>query len=188
MNNRRVFLLAASGALAGCGSGAGTLPVAAPSDNAPQVLMDFDQPLDLSALPPHWRHRTFWRTPPMQLSWVQKDGRAALRAQTEASASMLFRQVNIPLDRFATLSWGWLIEQPVRSDIDENSAAGDDHPARLFLSFVGGDGSAHAMEIIWGNRTLKAGDWKVLKPWWGGEGFAHYTVRGGEAEVGRWHD
>ncbi|MEO7855181.1 MAG: DUF3047 domain-containing protein, partial [Rubrivivax sp.] len=41
---------------------------------------------------------------------------------------------------------------------------------------------------IWGNRTLKAGDWKVLKPWWGGEGFAHYTARGGEAEVGRWHD
>jgi hypothetical protein len=35
---------------------------------------------------------------------------------------------------------------------------------------------------------LVSGDWKYLKTFWGGQGFPHYTARGGQANVGRWHD
>ena len=157
-------------------------PTAAPAP--PQVIMDFSRPLDLAALPADWRHRTFWRYQPTQISWVGKDGRPAIRG----SASMLFRNVGVSLDRYGFLRWGWFVEQPVVSEIDELSAAGDDHPARLYLKFLAGDGQTHALEIIWGNSKLVTGDWKYLKTFWGAQGFPHYTARGGQANVGRWHD
>lgn len=161
-------------------------PTAAPA--APQILMDFSRSLDLGALPPDWRHRTFWRYQPMQISWVNKAGRPAIRLATQGSASMLFRNVDVRLDRQGFLSWGWFVEQAVVSEIDELSAAGDDHPARLYLKFQGSDGQTHALEIIWGNTRLVTGDWKYLKTFWGAQGFPHYTARGGQANVGRWHD
>jgi hypothetical protein len=160
--------------------------VAAPV--AAQTLMEFAQPMDLNALPPGWRHRTFWRHRPMQASWVSHAGRAAIRLATQGSASMLYRDVDVSLDRESALTWGWLIEQPVVSEIDELTADGDDHPARLYLKFMARDGQAHAMEIIWGNRKLATGDWKYLKSFWRSQAFPHYTARGGQANVGRWHD
>jgi hypothetical protein len=152
------------------------------------TLMEFSRPLDLKALPPGWRHRTFWRTRPMEMSWVTQAGRPAIRLATQGAASMLFRDVDVSLDSQPLLAWGWLVEQPVVSEIDELTAEGDDHPARLYLKFVSKDGEAHAMEIIWGNRKLKAGDWKYLKSFWRSQAFPHYTARGGQAEIGRWHD
>ena len=47
---------------------------------------------------------------------------------------MLFRWVEVDLDRYPALSWNWFIEQPIASEIDELTVAGDDHPARLYLS------------------------------------------------------
>ena len=37
------------------------------------------------------------------------------------------------------------------------------------------------MEIIWGNKALKAGDYKYLG------GFPHYVANGGNANAGKWH-
>ena len=42
------------------------------------------------------------------------------------------------------------------------------------------------MEIIWGNRTLRRGDWKHLK-FLGLFSFSHYTANGGDDNTGRWH-
>ena len=181
---RRVLALTLAAALAlSCGVRAqGAAP---PS---PTTLMDFAHPLDLAALPPGWRHRTFWRYRPMQISFVTHAGRPAIRLATHGTASMLFRDVDVDLDRQPLLAWGWLVEQPVVSEIDELSEAGDDHPARLYLKFLARDGQSHALEIIWGNRKLVAGDWKYLKSFWRTQAFPHYTARGGQANVGRWLD
>ena len=70
---------------------------------------------------------------------------------------MLFRMVDIPLDDYPLLSWDWLIEQGIDAEFDEMTSAGDDHPARFFLTFQTTDGKDQHMEIVWGNDQLKAG-------------------------------
>ncbi len=161
---------------------------APPAGSAPYVVMDFSKPMAIDALPQDWRQREFHFVEPMQISFVEKAGRPAIRLQTRNSASMLFHDVNIGLDQRNILSWGWFVEQPVISKLDELTAEGDDHPARLYLKFLAPDGASHAMEIIWGNSRLNAGDWKYLKSFWRSQAFPHYAARGGQAEIGRWHD
>ena len=177
----------AAAALTAC-TGGQRLNVLVPDGSPSLVVMDFRQPLALDPLPEGWRHRTFFRTDPMQISFVSKEGRPSVRLATHHSASMLYRYTDISLDQFPMLGWDWFIEQPVVSDVDETTEAGDDHPARLYLKFNSAKGDTHAMEIIWGNRKLRTGDWKHLKSPWSGSSFPHYVARGGDENAGRWHD
>jgi hypothetical protein len=183
-----VFVLClAAAALTACGGGQ-RLNVLV-SDGSPSlVVMDFRQPLALDPLPDGWRHRAFFRTDPMQISFVSKEGRPSIRLATHNSGSMLYRFTDLSLDQYPTLGWDWFVEQPIASDVDETTKAGDDHPARLYLNFRSGSGETHAMEIIWGNRKLRAGDWKYLESFWSRNSFPHYVARGGDENVGRWHD
>ncbi|HEY0523269.1 MAG TPA: DUF3047 domain-containing protein, partial [Stellaceae bacterium] len=79
------------------------------------------------------------------------------------------------------LAWRWYVERPIDSPIDERTHDGDDHPARIFLTFAGPGDARKSMEIIWGNKVLHAGDTKVIG------GFPHYVANGGNENVGRWH-
>ena len=177
----------AAAALTTC-TGEPRLNVLVPDGSPALVVMDFRQPLALDPLPDGWRHRTFFRTDPMQISFMSKDGRPSIRLATHHNASMLYRYTDIPLGQVPMLNWDWFVEQPIVSDVDETTEAGDDHPARLYLKFSSAKGETHAMEIIWGNRKLRAGDWKYLKSFWTGNSFAHYVARGGDENIGRWHD
>ena len=172
---------------AACTGGRARTGVLEPDGSARFALMDFGQPLDFDALPEGWSHRTFRRHAPMELRLVQKDGRDALRAATHDTASMLFRQVDVSLDHYPILGWEWLVTQGIDIDHDELTKADDDHPARLYLSFEGADGSSHALEIIWGNHKLARGDWKHLSYAFGLVRFPHFTANGGAQNVGRWH-
>ena len=155
--------------------------VAAP-DGSPQfTLMRFTQPFPLQPPPPGWRHRTFWTRPAMQLSFANKEGVNALRAETSASASMLFRHVDVALADYPLLRWRWYIEKPIASQADERTREGDDHPARFFLALKTGDGEDRRFEIIWGNR-LHRGDTKIIG------GFPHYAADGGDENTGKWRD
>ena len=85
-------------------------------DGSPSfALMDFSAPLPLEPLPPGWHHRKFMRYQPMDISFATKDGRPAIRLATSASASMLYRHVDVPLDAYPALAWDWLVEQPIDS-------------------------------------------------------------------------
>lgn len=101
---------------------------------------------------------------------------------------MLYRYVDVDLDRYPMLRWTWYIERPIRSDADEMTVAGDDHPARLYLTFQSAGGESHSMEIVWGNRKLKPGDWKHLKFFLDRRPFPHYAANGGDENAGRWHE
>lgn len=172
--------------LTACGGGK-RVNVLVPDGSPAFTLMDFRTPLSLDPVPDGWHHRTFLRHPPMDISFVTKQGRPAIRLATNDSASMLFRYVDVDLDAYPVLSWYWHVERPIESDADEMTVDGDDHPARLFLGFEGADGESHDMEIIWGNRKLRAGDWKHLKFLFGLFPFPHYVARGGNENAGRWH-
>jgi hypothetical protein len=185
--NLNGLLLAAAVAMGGCARDERHNPVAA--DGSPSIaVMDFRQPLALDPLPEGWRHRRFFRTDPMHISFAAKAGRPAIRLATQASASMLYRYTALPLDDYPILRWDWFVETPLSTPADEMTVAGDDHPARLFLTFRTPGGESRSMEIIWGNRRLRAGDWKDLQLSWFGKPFPHYVSRGGDENAGRWHD
>lgn len=150
-------------------------------EDAALMVMDFSEAIPLDPLPPGWHHRTFLTRTAGKMSFATKNGVEALRFATDDSASMLVRFTEIPLESFPILEWRWLVEQPIESDIDERTAAGDDHPARLFLRFETAAGERRAMEIVWGNKRLRRGDFKYIG------GFPHYAARGAEAEIGRWY-
>jgi len=145
------------------------------------VVMDFAKPFPLDPPPAGWWHRKFWTRKAAALSFAVKDGVPALRFATKASASMLFRRIDIDLVAYPVLEWRWFVETPIVSDIDERKRAGDDHPARLFVTFLTTGGDRRSMEIIWGNTRLRAGQYKYIG------GFPHYVANGGQANVGRWH-
>ncbi len=146
------------------------------------TVMDFSRLIPLEPPPAGWFHREFLTIDPAEFTFAVKEGTPALRVATDNSASMLFRFVDIDLAEFPLLSWRWFVEMGIDSDIDERTEEGDDHPARLFLTFMGDDGERRSMEIIWGNRHLKAGDEKFLGT------FPHFTANGGDENIGRWHD
>lgn len=181
-----VFCLAAV-ALTACSSGE-RRNVLMPDGSPSLVVMDFRQPLALDPPPDGWHHRRFFRTDPMQISFVPKEGRPSIRLATHNSGSMLYRFTDISLDQYPILGWDWFVEVPIASSVDETTKAGDDHPARLYLKFRSASGDSHAMEIIWGNRKLRAGDWKYLESFWSRSPFPHYAARGGDENAGRWHD
>ncbi len=180
-----VALVVIAVGLAACSGGA-RVNVLLPDGAASFTLMDFRTPLPLDPVPEGWFHRTFLRHPPMDISFVTKDGRHAIRLATSDSASMLFRYVDVELDAYAVLTWDWYIERPIASDADEMTVGGDDHPARIYLTFEALDGKSRAMEIIWGNRLLRAGDWKHLK-FFGLFSFPHYVANGGDENARKWH-
>lgn len=152
------------------------------------TLMEFSTPLDLNKLPEGWSHHIFLRHDPMDISFVEKDGRAAIRLATHDTASMLFRQVDILIDRYPILSWEWLIEQGIDVEHDKRSVAGDDHSARLFLRFEDNAGERRSMQIVWGGRQLGPGDRKDITYLFGQIGpYRHYVANGGAENVGRWH-
>jgi hypothetical protein len=178
---RRAALALLALGLLGCGRNAGERTnVLTPHGEAAVMVMDFAQPMALDALPPGWHHRTFWTRAPMTMAFAVKNGVKALRVETHGTASMLFRHVDIDLADYKTLTWRWLIEQPIDSPLDERTREGDDHPARLFLTFHTEAGDERSLEVIWGNRLLHRGDWKYLGT------FAHYVADGGNEHVGRW--
>jgi len=146
-----------------------------------QVLpvMDFAEPMTLDPLPAGWWHRRFLTRAPMDLSFGRIAGQHALRLATDDSASMLIRYTDVDLSTYPIITWQWLVEEPIASDRDETTAAGDDHPARLFIRFASDNGPGRALEIIWGN-TLRAGETKFI------DGFPHYVANGGDDNLGVW--
>jgi hypothetical protein len=145
-------------------------------------IMSFSEPLVLDPLPAGWYHRRFWRHGPMDISFAIKEGTPAIRLATSDTASMLFRHVDVPLDEYPILSWRWFVEKGIESELDELTLGGDDHPARFFIVLEAPDGEPHQMEIIWGNRSLGAGDYKNIGS------FPHYVANGGRENLGQWHD
>lgn len=146
------------------------------------TVLDPSVPFQLEPPLPGWRHRKFWFTPPMQLSFVSVDGEPALRCETNAGGSIHGRHTDIELARFPMLVWRWRVETPVPTGHDERVRAGDDHPVRWFIEFRDSAADAHRAEIIWSNGAFKRGDYKIIGD------FPHYVADGGDENVGTWRD
>lgn len=77
-----------------------------------------------------WEERSF--VGHTQYSIVDSSQGLVMKAEANASASGLFREMEIDLSQTPCLHWSWRVEG-VLSGIDETTKAGDDYPARVYV-------------------------------------------------------
>ena len=84
---------------------------------------------------PDWEPMTFDKIPShTRYSLVTDNGRTVLRADSQASASGLVRNMTIDPDAFPVLTWDWKISNTmVNGDVTKKS--GDDYAARIYITF-----------------------------------------------------
>lgn len=96
---------------------------------------------------------------------VVLDQRSALQATTRESASLLFRQQTVDLKTTPILSWTWKITNIFAANTAENNAeqtkAGDDFPARIYVVFRNGPlpGDAMAINYVWASAAPVGAYW-----------------------------
>lgn len=88
-----------------------------------------------AALPAEFRHFVFEsKVRPTEYVLVEEAGRTVLRARAQGSASGIIRELGIDLRRHPVLAWRWKVLRTLeRSDLA--TRAGDDFPARLYVTF-----------------------------------------------------
>lgn len=128
-----------------------------------------------------WKERRFQgRT---VYSTVTLDGRTALRASSNGSASGLFRRTRIDVEKTPILLWNWRVEEDPGS-IDERTRKGDDYSARLYvirkhpLFFW----MTKAVNYVWSSSLSKGETWTNAYT----NSVRMVAVRSGTGEAGRW--
>lgn len=89
-----------------------------------------------------------------------KDGRTALRADSNAAASGLYREVSIDLGKTPILNWTWQAGTML-TGTDERTRAGDDYAVRVYVVFSGGlmFWRTRAINYVWSNRQPIDSSW-----------------------------
>ena len=86
-------------------------------------------------VPAEFRHFVFEsKVQPTEYVLVEEAGRTVLRARAQGSASGIIRELRIDPRRHPVLAWRWKVLRALdRSDL--STRAGDDFPARLYVTF-----------------------------------------------------
>jgi hypothetical protein len=167
------------------------------------VLGGFAPPAEPEGAPPGWQPLTFRKIPRRTTYTVVRDGEAyILRAESDASASVLYRPVDVDPTDYPVLTWRWKVEN-VLDRADARRKEGDDYPARVYVAFRYDPAAAslwerarygairlaygqypprHVINYVWDNRlppgtTLDNAYTDRAKM---------VVLRSGPADVGRW--
>lgn len=83
-----------------------------------------------------------------------------LHASTEASASGLFRELSIDLEKTPWLNWSWRVANTFVGN-DEQSKQGDDYPARIYVVVSGGllFWQTRAINYVWSSHQPQGSEW-----------------------------
>ena len=128
MKSRRNFLRVAALAAAGW------LPSRVLAQSTLEALPFSSLPAG-AALPGWLRPQAFVNRPrPTEFSLVEDGGQTVLRARAHASASGLVRELRVDPAAFPFLAWRWKVMNLI-DKADLARKAGDDFPARLYVSF-----------------------------------------------------
>jgi len=100
---------------------------------APWVMLSAGNP---NQRLPGWKHHLFPGKSASQFRYVQKDGRAAMAANSVSSASMLRQVIRVEPAELADLRFSWKVPALMaRADMALRDA--DDSPVRILLMFEG---------------------------------------------------
>ena len=114
---------------------------------------------------------------------VRHDGRDAVRATSRGTASGLYLQRRIDLEKTPILRWWWRVDATL-GEIDERTRAGDDYSARVYVirSHPVFLWRTRAVNYVWAS-TMAAGEtWPNAYT----DSSCNVAVRSGDALAGRW--
>ncbi len=118
-----------------------------------------------------------------QYSLVQENNKMVLKAQTSASASGMFYEINIDLNKTPYLNWSWKINNIYLGN-NEYSKAGDDYPARIYVIVSGGlfFWKTRAVNYVWSSNQAIGTSWKNAYT----NNARMLALRTGADEAGQW--
>ncbi len=129
------LLLALGASIAGAQTPAGS-PSGAPAAAAtPLDLLRLAAPARPDALPPGWQPLTFRRvTRHTRYAVVAEDAGWALRADSEAAASALYRPLDLDPRVYQVIAWRWKVSRVLEKS-NPFRKSGDDYAARVYVAF-----------------------------------------------------
>ncbi|TPW16731.1 MAG: hypothetical protein FD130_936, partial [Halothiobacillaceae bacterium] len=135
------------------------------------------------ATSPHlegWQNKSFKG----ETTLVTLENLPVLQAKSDNSASGLFHEKRIDLQRTPYLHWSWRIDKPL-GRLNEQSKAGDDYPARIYVVISGGllFWQTQAINYVWSSNQRAGTEWPNAFT-----DHAHMIAqRGQEDQLGVWH-
>jgi len=124
-----VFLMLAGLTMVGIGA----TQVTSQSDS--YVIDTFSEGVDASGFPKGWKPLSFKKTPRHTEYTLEQQGEnVVLKAVSRASASGIYKDLDLDLKTYPILSWRWRVENIIQKG-DENTKAGDDYAARVYVTF-----------------------------------------------------
>jgi hypothetical protein len=107
----------------------------------------------------------------------------ALQAQSQGTASGLFKEITIDLKKTPWLNWSWRIDSTFSGN-DERSKGGDDYPARVYVVVSGGllFWKTRAINYVWSSNQALDSGWDNAYT----SNAKMVALRSGTAQSGRW--
>lgn len=107
-----------------------------PRDSSPtdSPWAQVSQPMGIPGAP--WELHRFPGKHPTDFSYERLDGRDAIRAQADSSASLLRQMLRVPPERLGSLSFSWKVPDLI-ANADMTQRDTDDSPVRVMLAFDG---------------------------------------------------
>jgi len=128
-----------------------------------------------------WQEKSFVGNTRYQ--FVRDGERMALEAVASGTASGLFREIEVDLNKTPYLNWSWWIDDVLQGN-DEKLKAGDDYPVRIYVVVSGGlfFWRTRAVNYVWSNSQPIDSHWP--NPYTSRA--AMVAVRSGAQQRGQW--
>ncbi|MDQ2075842.1 DUF3047 domain-containing protein [Marinimicrobium sp. ABcell2] len=115
---------------------------------------------------------------------TEVDGREALHARCDRSASALYLEREINLEETPVIEWQWRINETFEPTIDERQKSGDDYAVRVYAVIDGGwrRWRTEVVNYVWASAMSEGETWD--------NAYARQAkmiaVRSGEEQAGEW--
>ena len=134
-----------------------------------------------------WQQKSFVGN--TQYTIVTNESRVAVKANTHANASALYRKININLSQTPFLNWSWRVNN-IYSIKNQKIKKGDDFAARIYVIVKDGwlPWQTKALNYVWSNnQNLNQETYKHFWPNPFTANAAMIPVQSGEQGMGEWH-
>lgn len=114
---------------------------------------------------------------------VNSENLTFVKAETNASASGLFREIDIDLNKTPYLNWSWKVANTYQGN-DERSKDGDDYPARIYVVVSGGlfFWKTRAINYVWSSNQPVDTKWENAYT----KNARMIALRSGENKTNQW--
>ncbi|MFK7860112.1 MAG: DUF3047 domain-containing protein [Granulosicoccus sp.] len=129
----------------------------------------------------NWSERSFDGNTHYEL--IEVEGFRVLMAHTQKQASILYREETIDLKKTPVINWAWKVDRTYMH-IDEQTRAGDDFPARLYVVAQVGflPWETLAINYVWASAVAVGETW--FNPF--SDKAKMVAIQSGDTHVGKW--